>query len=339
MEVLWRSLAVQDEHHKAFTDLILWQGRHWLVYREGDSHAGGPGRVMLTSSLDEGETWSVPAPVMAEPLDSRDPKLWVLGGRLWCSAIVWPGPAGVEFKQSSWVTSTADGSRWSEPQPILGPPSTLWRPVARAGRLYAAVYHAPGPPNSPEDRGRWDVCLAISEDGQNWREWAEIATGDAANETQVAFIPSVEGAGWHPDTMLAVVRREAAPEAYTTLVMRSEPPYTDWNQVADMGVTLHAPCMAWVGERLILAGRLWEPIVAEDGSGQWQESLAAYEWRDGGFSEIGRIWDPLPGVDARYVGIAPVGDTGDEVLVSTYIGIPDGKADIWVAKVRFGGDG
>src|SRR5262245_39332881 len=58
--------------HSAFTDLICWRGKWYCVFREGDGHVGGDGKVRVLESAD-GNKWQSVALVEEKGIDLRDP--------------------------------------------------------------------------------------------------------------------------------------------------------------------------------------------------------------------------------------------------------------------------
>ena len=74
--------VVADGSHNSNTDMILWNGQFFLVYASSPFHfASEDSRLVLLRS-DDPRSWQTLAEFDASGEDIRDPKLAVIGGRL-----------------------------------------------------------------------------------------------------------------------------------------------------------------------------------------------------------------------------------------------------------------
>src|SRR5690242_8875338 len=66
------------KRHSAFTDMIHFNNRLIVAFREGDAHVlGDEGKIRLIESFDEGESFQTLAVCEKKGYDVRDPKLCV----------------------------------------------------------------------------------------------------------------------------------------------------------------------------------------------------------------------------------------------------------------------
>ncbi|WP_342330322.1 hypothetical protein [Pedobacter sp. FW305-3-2-15-E-R2A2] len=67
--------------HNGFTDLTLFKGKFYLVFREGTSHGSNDGAIRILKS-DDGKSFSAIARFADEQFDLRDPKIVNMGDSL-----------------------------------------------------------------------------------------------------------------------------------------------------------------------------------------------------------------------------------------------------------------
>lgn len=242
--------VVRDGWYNAWTDLIWWKQYYWLAHFRGLSH----GLARNTSGRIAGNTFSV-------ILRSADLRRWheaqvfeppggIVDGsgvdtahfcateeRLYAFfRVVTPKPTGGNGNRS-FVSSTADGVRWSEPEALTvdGFRPYTWRVRWREGRFYCALHYL-------EEATPFD--LIASDDGIHWHKYAEIA---AANEHGCSEESELH---WRPDGELWCVVRTDRAELYC-----SRPPYTEWEKALVLTAGCDAPVMCESGGEVYLAGR------------------------------------------------------------------------------------
>jgi hypothetical protein len=288
-----------DGWHNAVTDLARFGAHTYLAFRRAQRHANYPyGDVFVVRSRDL-ERWDVCARITSG-FDDRDPKLLADGERLW----LYFGSSRLEHetdgaprekspcRTDTYVSSTLDGSAWEVPRRVCAD-DWLWRPARFAEGYFGAAYgldRAPSPPVR-------EVWLYRSDDGLAWQRVVRLVGEGRGNETALARTPD--------GRMLAVVRG-AADE---TLVLDAAAPFTSWRE-RRLAHRAHAPALAWVGGRLVLAGR----DRAE--SGDAVTRLWALDLGDPDVAQSEWLLDLPSGGDTSYCGLV-VEDEGT-LLVSYY---------------------
>jgi predicted neuraminidase len=153
-------------------------GRLWCAFYSGGPREPDPDNlILLTSSEDEGRTWSTPEPIVDPPGPARayDPALWHDPvGRLW----LFYNLASVEDRDYSLWAITAEDSDAAEPH--WGPPRKIEIPapfafrlnkptVLSSGEWLLPVTWAPTAPATWFARGEQLQGVAISTDqGATW---------------------------------------------------------------------------------------------------------------------------------------------------------------------------
>jgi hypothetical protein len=91
--------AVKDGSHNSNTDMIYWQDAFYLIYASSPYHFGtSQSRLILLRSTDARQ-WAKQAEFNASGEDIRDPKLAVIGGRLFLYAL-----KNVDFTAEPFMT-------------------------------------------------------------------------------------------------------------------------------------------------------------------------------------------------------------------------------------------
>lgn len=216
--------------HNAFTDLIRFKNRWYCVFREGEGHAKGEGKLRVLVSKD-GEAWESAALIEEKGRDLRDAKVSITtDGRLMLNGgsadPVDHGPRGSFY---SVVSFSKDGRLWSAPQKInfKNPAENrfwLWRPVWHKGVAYGVAYQAD--PESPPARRKMIAFVCRSRDGINYERISEDIIGgtEAALEFDRNDVLTIalRGSSYQPKAML----------------MQSRAPYDSWVKrelTADVG--------------------------------------------------------------------------------------------------------
>ena len=206
---------VADGRHNAFAAFVRWHDHYWLAFRKGSGHIARDGDMVVLQSTDT-ECWE-PNLRLDVSGDDRDAQLLPTDGSLF----LYVNSLNDGVFQAS-VTSTEDGIRWSAPRPVYQTGYILWKPVAHAGRYYAAA-HRPGPPEHRESH------LVTSMDGISWQKISTIRAGQGESETTLLF-------GLHGE-LTAFLRSELT---LGGTILESEPPYTRWSErPADVHLSGH----------------------------------------------------------------------------------------------------
>ncbi len=250
----WR--AVHDGLHNSNTDMIHHDGSFYMIHAAAPYHfASETTRLVLMKSQDARE-WEKIAEFQKPGEDIRDPKLAVIGGRLFLYAL-----KNVDFAAEPYgtvVTTSTDGVHW-EPFKDIEPVGWLfWRPKSSDG---GKTWYMPAYWN---EHGK--SILLRSTDGLKWEEVSRIYKGDVNDETAIEFL--VDG------RMLATARLEVAGYYFgdnrgNTLIAVSEPPHKEWTEGHSFVTRLDGPYLFTVNDRVYAVGRLhtgWNMFLTETGS-------------------------------------------------------------------------
>lgn len=82
MELISVKRIWDQGEHNAFTDLVLFQGALFCVFREGSAHVSPDGALRILRSLDAGGTWQRVSLLTSTQADLRDGKLIEFRGEL-----------------------------------------------------------------------------------------------------------------------------------------------------------------------------------------------------------------------------------------------------------------
>ncbi|MCB1119642.1 MAG: exo-alpha-sialidase [Chlamydiia bacterium] len=226
--------------HNAFTDLIRFQDRWFVIFREADLHAKGSlGALRLLSSSD-GAEWKSIAHLTHPEWDLRDPKLSLRpDGKLLLTAgaTIWEDEETIATQQSI-ATLSLDGSAWEPFQRTLPPHEWLWKVTWHQGTAYGVAY------NIVDEE--WVTSLWTSQNGLQWKKITTFDIPNRPNETALAFAPD--------NTLYALVRRNAKP-ARLAYFGTSSPPYTTW-EWTETKEPLNCPALLCLEGMLFTAGRL-----------------------------------------------------------------------------------
>jgi len=217
--------------HNAFTDIALFKGYYYIVFRGGSAHSSYDGRIIVVRSKDL-TTWEEVARLSTR-YDDRDPHLLVFENRLFVYfACRSPEPP----YQHTRVCWSEDGSNFSEAIKVYEDWYRLWRPKVHGKSIYCAAYDV---------RGNLKSCLLRSENAIHWSHVSTIYEGDRANETEIVFLDG---------EILALVRREGGER--TAAICRSQPPYTSWKKW-ELNEVLQGQAMFPFNGRILVASRVY----------------------------------------------------------------------------------
>ena len=284
--------------HNAFTDLVRFDDRWFLTFREADGHVRGDGTIRVIVSKD-GEAWESAALLTEDGVDLRDPKLSItpdnrlmllMGGSIYRDG---------EYKgRRPRVSFSSDGKSWTKPEPVLAEGDWLWRLTWHDRTGYGASYYRQG--------DKLGCTLYKTADGLRYEKVVDWDV-DGCTETTLRF--ELDG------TMFATVRGEGDPKM--GFIGRSRPPYADWSWKA-------------VGQRfggqeftILPNGQMWA------GSRHYGEKQTTV---------VGRMtadsYEPLltlpSGGDTSYPGMV----YHDGLLWMSYYSSHEGKTNIYLAKIR-----
>jgi hypothetical protein len=244
---LQTATVVDDGLHNAFTDLLYWRKAFWLIYVASPGHFASPkSRLVLLRSADAVQ-WTEVTRFSGNGKDIRDPKLAVIGDKLFLFALL-----NASFDPQPYATvfaKSADGISWSPFVEIQPTDWLLGRPKSPNGVTWFVSAHW---------REFNRVALLKSADGEHWNLHSIVAERPGLDETALEFLPD--------GRLLVAIRYEAgggllgSPQAGTLLVT-SELPYDRWSEPVLSQVTrLDSPNLVPYNGNLLGVGR-FQPIV------------------------------------------------------------------------------
>jgi len=262
----------QQGEHNAFTDLCLFQGRYYCVFREASAHVSPDGALRILQS-DDGKRWRSVALLQNPIADLRDGKLVVtpdqrlqlLGaGALHDRSI---------FAYQSYVWFSADGEHWSAAIAVGEPNVWLWRLTWQQDIAWAIGYQCGGGPRL--------VRLYRSDDGVNFSVWVQNLNSQGyPNESALLFRPDGQA--------VCLLRRD--PDH--GLLGTASPPYFDW-QWQPLNCRIGGPqCLLLPDGRILAAVRLYNHRI--------RTSLALLDLDQASLEEILQL---PSGGDTSYAGM------------------------------------
>jgi len=314
--------------HSAFTDLIRFKNRWYCVFREGEGHAKGEGKLRALVSKD-GEAWESAALIEEKGRDLRDAKFAITpDGRLMLNGgsadSADRSPKGSFY---SVVSFSKDGRAWSAPQKISfkNPAENrfwLWRPVWHKGAAYGVAYQAD--PESPPNNRKLYAFVCRSRDGINYERISEDIIG--GTEAALEF---------DKNDVLTILLRGSSYQPKAVL-MQSSAPYTNWMKkelTADAGGDQ-------VGGPAILRLPYGGPEGGLDGAligaGRRFSDKPAKEQRtglfliDAGKAALTNLLIFPSGGDTSYPGLV----WHNNQLWMSYYSSHEGKSSIYLAKIE-----
>ncbi|NMA20141.1 MAG: exo-alpha-sialidase [Lentisphaerae bacterium] len=335
LEKLTRLVA--DGRHNAFTSMTRFAGTLYLTYRSSSGHGACDGQIILLRSRDNSETWeNLQSPFQLDR-NYYEGFLVEFKGRLFMFAGAYDADRPVrEQLSSTWVSVSDDGCHWSENQLAGKTHWRFWHPLVIDDTMYVARYRLRTRANLQSDgtfpAEDWEVDLAASNDGLQWRKLSEISRNEAGNETELY---------WDGNYLTAFIRRENAP--CTLGIRQSAPPFTHWDTCMDFGECVQGMRVKKCGGRLFMFGRRREssPNIGTIYYDRRKISFRSYIF----VPEYQRWFDylQLPGAwDCSYPDMIELDE--QRMLVSYYSQHPYqgannmSSADIFLAVVRSDGE-
>ena len=309
--------------HSAFTDLICWRDRYYCGFREGDEHRSYRGRIVIRAS-DDLIQWEPAAVLEGAFPDLRDPKFLATGDELIVHGPAWahPGPDDIQRHGDylrTYISSTSDGSLWTDPQPTHEPVCVLWRPITVDGIHHVATHHRLG---GKEDNAlRW-VSLARSTDGRTWEHVSDIWREDGANETQVFALDN----GRLGALVRCARKSEGSAVAVANMLAVASPPYETW-ECTRLPHLIHGPAVCKLGNRYIAGGRTYGEPYSDSVPHAAQMVLFELDVENGTSRTIATL--PSWG-DCSYPAMLALSDT--ELGIS-YYSSHEGATQVYIARV------
>jgi hypothetical protein len=221
--------VVADGLHNSNTDMILWRGDFLLVHDARPFHFGSPSARLVIRRSRDGHHWEELARLAVPGKDIRDPKLAVIGGKLFLYAL--PNDGRMATPEGTVLATSDDAIHWTPFEAIQPEGWLFWRPKTNDGGAtwyVPAYWHAHG-----------KSILLRSTDGRAWQQVSGIHEGDGNDETDIEFLPD--------GRLLATARLEITPDTVLgnydgqTAIAVAEPPFTTWTTARSRLTRLDGP--------------------------------------------------------------------------------------------------
>ena len=237
-----------DGRHNAFTTMVRWRNKYWLVFRKATHHRSVDGRIMIMNSVDL-ENWSDPVCVIDTHIDDRDPTVYVWDDQLFVASLSlardWTeGVASFDKLIISYFSQSSDGVDWTEPRPLTPEDHTLWWTCRGEDRVFGSVQVRPSV-TTTERRCRAELWESVN--GTDWKKVSVISQAHEPNE--VAMVPTEQG------SLLAFVRHEDKAPYNRPEILISEPPFQKWEPLFAFNFQTNGPCIGRVGDRFVTCSR------------------------------------------------------------------------------------
>ncbi len=245
--------AFSNGEHNAFTDLISWKGKFYLTFRTcPDGHGVHPTSSIIVLSSTDAKTWEKAFQFSVPKRDVRDShflifkdKLFVYTGAWWCGKE--HSPRNYEINEHlGFGVWTKDGKTWSGPHMLEGTYGHyIWKAAAHDGKAYLIGRRKKwfvASSSRAERDALLEAALMVSEDGLIWKHQG-LFREKYGDETAFLFKPDA--------SILAVGRSGGNRNA---MVMRSKPPYKDWDRV-ELDRYIGGPLLSKWGNRYLVGGR------------------------------------------------------------------------------------
>src|SRR5262245_25413543 len=223
--------------------MVLWRGDFLLVHDARPYHLGTPESRLVLRRSSDGRLWQTLARLQLAGKDIRDPKLAVIGGRLFLYAL---SNSGIYATPEGTVLATSnDGRSWTPFEPVEPAGWLFWRPKLNPAD---ATWYVPA---YWKDHG--ESILLRSSDGRSWDRVSTIHRGDGNDETDIEFLPD--------GRLLATCRLEITPDTLLghfdagTAIAVSAPPYTEWTETRSQVTRLDGPALFRIDNTVFAVAR------------------------------------------------------------------------------------
>jgi hypothetical protein len=235
-----------DRMHNSNADLTWFRDAFFLVHAASPHHFGSAESEIHVKRSNDGLCWEQVAVIKHGDDDVRDPKLAVIGGKLFLYILL--NHESMPLPHTTCVTSSDDGITWP-PLAELDHPGWLFsRPKTRDGKTwYAPAYWHKFHHNA----------LFTTSDGTRFEMLASITRDRLINEPEIEFLDD--------DRLLATGRADyfktaciqvMGSQQSSTVICIALPPYTSWQETAETHTTrLDGPVMFRHNRHIYAIGR------------------------------------------------------------------------------------
>ena len=288
--------------HNAFTDLALYRGKLYCVFREASAHVSPDGALRIICSEDGGMQWHSVALIQLDFADLRDGKLVADSDRL----LLFGGGAMHEGKgegMRSYCWQSHDGEQWSVPKALVQEKEWLWRITPHNGHFYGVAYLC----------HEFDGYAALykSDADMNFQPLVEkLSQAGYVNESGLLFDEQ--------DKAICLLRRDPLWQTdERALLGESEPPYTQWCWQT-------TNCRVGGPVTFLYQGKLYGVVRLYDD--RVRTSLVAIDRLT---AQIEELLTLPSGGDTSYAGVVLTDDT----LMLSYYSSHEGTCAIYFAKI------
>jgi hypothetical protein len=241
--------AVSDGMHNSNSYLVFWNNAFWMIQASSPYHFSTPKSKLVLWRSEDAKDWSKVREFNIPGEDIRDPKLAVIGSKLYLYVL-----KSVSFRALPYATaftSSDDGLNWAPIQDIPHHKGWIfWTPRTFDGVAWyvAAYWHQYG-----------KAVLMQTENGSDFKMVSVIHQGDRgknddwSDETDIGFFSD--------GTMISTQRLEysehlGGDKRACTNITLSKPPYTSWEEAGkDYTTRLDGPELFSLNGRVYALGR------------------------------------------------------------------------------------
>ncbi len=242
---LWAATA--DGAHNSNTDMILWNGKFYLIHASSPYHFGTKECKLVLKRSDDAKYWEILKYFWVKNEDIRDPKFAIINNKLFLYALKNEG-FNPEPYATIW-TSSMNGEDWMDWGEFSDQEGWLfWRPKTIDGKTWFV-------PAYWYDHGK--SILLKSTDGMRWDKVSTIFEGLKNDETAIEFLPD--------GRMICTARLEGTGSYFgdptgCTLISVASDPYEDWKQTKTYLTRLDGPVLFSHDGNIYAVGR-YQPKI------------------------------------------------------------------------------
>jgi hypothetical protein len=228
--------------HNAFTDMVYWNGEFYLAFRAAPRHGPSDDSKIVVLKSTDTKTWTTSGDFSVVGEDIRDPKMAVIGTRLFIYVIIRQiGSSGAGEVVTTRYSYTDDGETWTDLTDIAPANKVFWRPKTNNSvNWYCPIF------------GDEKIELYNTTDGINWVKVSTLLDGQGANEVDIEFLPG--------GRIIAVIRQQFGTDVKGTMIAVSNYGYTSWTYTQIPFTKLDGPCLFSYGSNIYAVAR-WQPEV------------------------------------------------------------------------------
>jgi hypothetical protein len=257
--------------------IIFWKGRYYLFIRTGSGHASPDGVIrLITTDSNNPRQWSTspytpknyratvaagksvdpigPGPlatvIIDTPLNEQEVHVLVTPERLFAYTVI--EDVDTESVPGTMVSSSDNGTDWSDPEFVFEPGWSFWKPRSHDGVHYVA---------GDIMTGNKRVDLLSSTDGFQWKK---VSTIGEARQVEEGLLTETDLLFLKDGTLLAVTRQGR--------LFKAAPPYTQWTS-RKWSTALQGPALELVGDTILASGRISPRRFPDDQIGSRRNAL------------------------------------------------------------------